>query len=40
MFFKAKGGGNVLTQDAFQEIYEFDTKFRRSALFFLITLEP
>ena len=40
MFFKAKGGGNVLTEDAFKEIYEFDTKFRRSSLFLFITLEP
>lgn len=29
MYFKKKGGGNVLTKDAFNEIYEFDTKFRR-----------
>jgi len=39
MFFKAKGGGNVLTKDAFNEIYAFDTKFRRS-VFFFITLKP
>ena len=30
IFFKAKTpGGNVLTRDAFMEVYDFDTKYRR-----------
>mmetsp|Transcript_9528 Transcript_9528/g.18486 ORF Transcript_9528/g.18486 Transcript_9528/m.18486 type:complete len:1147 (+) Transcript_9528:168-3608(+) len=29
IFFKMKDGSNILTKDAFMEIYEFDTKYRR-----------